>query len=380
MGFGSRSLTDIEKRYSQTEREALGVVFGCEHFHLYLYGAEFIVKTDHKPLLGIMNNPMSSSTARLQRLCLRLQPYKMKLEYIPGKFNTGDFLSRQPQQRTFNKSWTDTQVEQHISVSIYAVMKYEVIAVENIEAKTCDDSTLQEVIAVIGIQKWYAIIEQLEPYKRVRGELSVVNGLVLRGDRIVIPQKLQHAVIKSAHSSHQGIVKTKSLLRETVWFPAMNDMVERAVRSCIPCQEATTTSSSNEPLKMTKLPEGPWQEVSMDFLGPVPSGDYLCVIIDDYSRFPFVEPVSSTSDKAVIPILDKVFSQEGFPLVLKTDNGPPMNSLKFSRWLEGAATKHHKITPLWPRANGEAERFMKTKRSKPQSSRKVHGNRSYTDS
>ena len=357
VGFGSRSLTDTEKRYSQTEREALGVVFGCEHFHLYLYGAEFIVKTDHKPLLGIMNNPMSSSTARLQRLCLRLQPYKMKLEYIPGKFNTADFLSRHPQQRTFNKSWTDKQVEQHISVSM---VQYEAITVENIEAETRDDSTLQEVITVIGNQKWYATNEQLEPYKRVRGELSVVNGLVLRGDRIVIPQKLQHAVVKSAHSSHQGIVKTKSLLRETVWFPAMNDMVERAVWSCIPCQAATTTSSSNEPLKMTKLPEGPWQEVSMDFLGPVPTGDYLCVIIDDYSRFPFVEPVSSTSEKAVIPILDKVFSQEGFPLVLKTDNGPPMNSPKFSRWLEGAGTKHRKITPLWPKANGEAERFMKT--------------------
>ena len=93
VGFGSRSLTEVEKRYSQTEKEALSVVFGCEHFHLYLYGSEFIMKTEHKPLLGIMNKPTSNSTARLKRLNLRLQPYKLLLEYIPGKFNSADYLS-----------------------------------------------------------------------------------------------------------------------------------------------------------------------------------------------------------------------------------------------------------------------------------------------
>ena len=93
VGFGSRTLTDVEKRYSQTEREALGVVFGCEHFDKYLYGAAFLIKMDHKPLLGIMNNPTSTSTARLRRLCLRLQPYKCVLDYIQGKFNSADYLS-----------------------------------------------------------------------------------------------------------------------------------------------------------------------------------------------------------------------------------------------------------------------------------------------
>ena len=48
--YASRSLTDVEKRYSQTEKEALGIVWACERLHMYLYGTDFEILTDHKPL------------------------------------------------------------------------------------------------------------------------------------------------------------------------------------------------------------------------------------------------------------------------------------------------------------------------------------------
>ena len=82
--YASRRLTDPETRYSRTQREALAVVWASEHFDLYLYGAEYTVVTDHKPLEFLLNNPRSKPTVRLRRLCLRLQPYKMKVTYRPG--------------------------------------------------------------------------------------------------------------------------------------------------------------------------------------------------------------------------------------------------------------------------------------------------------
>ena len=87
---------------------------------------------------------------------------------------------------------------------------------------------------------------------------------------------------------------------------------------------------------------------------------YLLVIIDDYSRFPVVEVINSVSAATVIPKIDKIFSEFGVPNVLKSDNGSPFNSRDFQLFANDLGFKHRKTTPYWPRANGEAERFMRT--------------------
>ena len=84
ISYASRALSDVEQRYSQTEREMLGVVWAGEHCHLYLYGSGFTIATDHKPLLGIFNSHKPTS-ARINRWKLRLMPYNCQLTYRPGK-------------------------------------------------------------------------------------------------------------------------------------------------------------------------------------------------------------------------------------------------------------------------------------------------------
>ena len=107
----------------------------------------------------------------------------------------------------------------------------------------------------------------------------------MRGTRIVMPTILQDRAVNLAHEGHQGITKTKSLLRQKVWFPGIDKMTEAAIKRCVPCQ-AAIPQTTYEPLKMTPLPKAPWCELSTDFYGPLPSGEYVLVIIDDYSRFP----------------------------------------------------------------------------------------------
>ncbi|XP_033101279.1 uncharacterized protein K02A2.6-like [Anneissia japonica] len=111
-------------------------------------------------------------------------------------------------------------------------------------------------------------------------------------------------------------------------------MVERKVKNCLACQSSSSTGSPPESLRMSKLPESPWKEVSIDFKGPFPTGEYLLVIIDDFSRFPEVEIVSSTSAKATIPKLDAVFARQCIPDIVKSDNGPPFNGFEFSQFAE----------------------------------------------
>jgi transposase InsO family protein len=111
---------------------------------------------------------------------------------------------------------------------------------------------------------------------------------------------------------------------------------------------------------MSKLPDSPWKEVSVDFCGPFKTGEYLLVVIDDYSRYPEVEIVHSTSAQAVFPKLDAIFSRQGVPEIVRSDNGPPFNSEQFSRFARTLGFTHRKVTPAWPQSNGEVERFMRT--------------------
>ena len=109
----------------------------------------------------------------------------------------------------------------------------------------------------------------------------------------MIPASLQSRTIQLAHEGHQGIQKTKSLIRSKVWFPGIDSLTEYAVSRCIPCQ-ANSNRSNQEPLQMSPLPRDAWLNLSMDFCGPLPTGEYLLVIVDEFSRYPVVEVVRST--------------------------------------------------------------------------------------
>ncbi|GFR93008.1 transposon Ty3-G Gag-Pol polyprotein [Elysia marginata] len=82
-----------------------------------------------------------------------------------------------------------------------------------------------------------------------------LDGVVLHNHRLVIPSSLHHQVVTLAHDSHQGIVKTKQLIREKVWFPSIDKMVEEHLKGCVPCQSSVTGTAKREPLRMTSLPE-----------------------------------------------------------------------------------------------------------------------------
>lgn len=363
VSYASRALSSVEQRYSQTEREALAIVWACEHFHLFVYGKPVTVITDHKPLESIFNNPRSKPSARLERWSLRLQPYAVTVKYKPGAQNAADYMSRHPLADTIPSSRAERVAEEYVNfVSAHATPK--AVTLEEIRSATKADPTLQQVSKSLntGVWKTTKQSKQLRSFASAQSELSVLpDGIILCGTRIVIPHSLQEKLVQQAHIGHQGMVKTKRLLRTKVWFPGMDSIVENVINNCVACQAANHDNSTLcEPLQMSDLPRAPWTEVSADFCGPLPCGEYLLVVIDDYSRFPEVERITTTSAKATIPVLDKIFATHGIPEILKTDNGTPFNSQEFSDFMAHLGIHHRKITPYWPKANAGAERFMKT--------------------
>ena len=241
------------------------------------------------------------------------------------------------------------------------------LKLEDIQSATQRDQTLQAVIEAIQTGNWHkpgkrqginpAVYNAME---KVKDELTVclTYDIILRGTRIVIPEDMQKHVVDLAHEGHQGIVKTKALLREKVWFAGINDLTEKKVKSCIMCQ-AAMPDVRPEPLKMSPLPDTVWQEVSVVFK-ELSTGGYLLVITDNYSRYPVVDVVRSVSAAVVIPHMDKIFAEYGVPVVVKSDNGPPFNGSDFKQFADTLGFRHRKITPLWPRSNGEVERLLRT--------------------
>ena len=136
---------------------------------------------------------------------------------------------------------------------------------------TGNDRELQKLVKCVEEKSMDHKDADMRKYSNLFNELAVVDGLVLRGERIVV---------KIAHEGHQGIFRTKQLLRVHVWFPGMDTMVEIGdVGKCPACQ-STTPYHTRDPLQMTDLPRGPWKKVSVDFAGPLRNKDMSLVFWD----------------------------------------------------------------------------------------------------
>ena len=98
--YASRALTPVEQWYTQSESEALVVVWACKHLHIYVMGHPFIIYTDHKPLVSLYNNPRSKPPVRIECWTVRLQQYDVEVCYRPGKKNPADYLSRHTPKET----------------------------------------------------------------------------------------------------------------------------------------------------------------------------------------------------------------------------------------------------------------------------------------
>ena len=345
--YASRSLTAVERRYSQTEREALALVWACERFHVYLYGKHFELETDHKPL-EVIYSSKSQPSARIERWVLRLQPYEFTVMYRPGPQNIADALSRLTQEIS-NES--KNVAEEYIRyVAENAAPR--AIPIQEIEEASAEDEEIAMLRKCVQTNDWTVG----EPaFKAVRNELTVLGKLVLRETRLVIPMKLRKQVLDLAHEGHQGIVKTKQRLRTKVWWPGIDRQAEQRCRTCHGCQ-LVGKPLPPEPLKRTEMPTQPWQDLAVDLLGPLPTGEYLLVVVDYFSRFFEVSVTKSVTSGKMISCLEVMFATHGLPLSIKTDNGPQFVSEEFEVYLKDNNIEHRTSTPLWPQANGEVER------------------------
>ncbi|CAF1043728.1 unnamed protein product [Brachionus calyciflorus] len=353
--YVSKSLNPTQRKYSQIEKEAYACVWSCERLELYLVGIFFDLIIDNKAVFLILKNPLSNPPARIQRWALRLSSFNFNVIHRPGIGNIADFLSRHPNKSLSDDYEDDAEdfLNMVIAESLPEAMTKELIAEETIK-----DKNLVKLSKMISASH-FVECDDLKDYKKIFDELTLSKEkLILRGSRIVIPESLYDQAIKLAHEGHQGLVKTKQLLRSRVWFPKMNKLLEDYYKRCT-CQ-AVINTYSKMPNEMSPLPEEPWTVVSIDFYGPIyPTMENLLVHHCDHSRMAFIDIITSKTHKVVINRCNRLYSIVGIPEIVRSDNGPPFNSKEFADFAKHMGFKHRKITPYWPQANGQVESFMK---------------------
>ena len=188
-----------------------------------------------------------------------MQQFQYEITYIRGTDNLADVLSRLP----VVSAEGDCKDTEEFAYSAASEAMPVALVPSEVKALSAKDPTLELVRQVVisgGCSKL-----QDTTYKTVKDELWVIGQLVMSGGRIVMPESLWNRTVHLALEGHQGVIRTKSRLREKVWWPGMDKQVEGFVRSCYPCQ-LVGPRGKPEPLRPTVLPEAPWQEIGIDLL------------------------------------------------------------------------------------------------------------------
>lgn len=359
IAFASRSLTKAEKNYSHLEKEALALVFGVTRFRNYLLGRSFTLLTDHRPLLSILseNKPVPPvAAARIQRWALTLSAYAYKIQFRKGSSNgNADACSRLPLQ-TRGK---DPPVPME-SVFLLSQLDDTPVTAHMLKVEVERDPVLNQLKSYIQNGWPQQVPASIQPFWKVKDDLSLQNGVIFRSSRVFVPEKFREFILNELHTGHQGISAIKALARSYVWWPSIDSELESKVRSCIPCQENSAAPASKQ--ASWPVPKVAWERIHVDHAGPV-DGHMLFIIVDAQSKWLEVFPVSSTSSSAAIAVLRDLFARFGLPKSLVSDNGTAFSSEEFRRFMSRNGITHIRTAPYHPNSNGIAERSVRTTKS-----------------
>lgn len=226
------------------------------------------------------------------------------------------------------------------------------VSLREIEAASATDEETLKVKNEIFNNNWN---ESVNNYKIFQAEQCFHENILLRGNKIIIPKPLRQRVLEPAHEGHPGIVAMKNRLRTKVWWPKIDRDAEIMVKSCKGCTLVSAPNSPN-PMRRRKLPNAPWTDIAMDFLGPLPSNDYLLVIIDYFSRYKEIKIMRNITGADTVKILKEIFSRVGFPASLTCDNGNQFTSEVFKKYCTECGIKIYNTILYWSQMNGEVER------------------------
>ena len=357
IAFSSRTLAPAERKYSQLEKVGLAIIMGVKRFHQYLFGREFTIIFDHKPLLNLFSESKMTpalASACIQRWSLTLAAYNYTIQFKPGsQHSNADMLSRLPLPESPANIPTPGE-----TILLLDMLHSLPVTAENIKQWTNRDPVLSRVRDMIQ-QGWHFTNDSdFKPYLRRKDELSVYDGCILWGSRVVVPPPGRVKVTHELHEGHPGVNRMKALARSFVWWPQLDSDLESLVQSCEECQRFQHLPPVT-PLQPWEWPQRPWARVHIDYAGPFLGQNFL-IVIDAHSKWLEVKTVTNVTSTITIEHLRSIFSTHGIPEMLVSDNGSVFTSAEFTDFVKNNGIRHVKSAPYHPASNGLAERAVQT--------------------
>lgn len=357
--FASRTMNIHERNYAQIDKEAAAIVFGLKKFHQFISGRKIIIRTDHKPLLGLFEpkKPIPNVISpRMLRWALLLNSYDYSIQYVEGKkLGNADALSRWPNR-------DQSTEDEYLGVLLIEETPTDLeLSASEVSKLTTKDRTLSKVLYWIR-NGWPAKVElEYKLFWQKRMELSEYKNCILWGNRVIIPEKMRPYILQELHNNHDGIIITKALARSYFWWPAIDKDIEKLVKSCETCGE-----NRNMPAQVSHKwirPEKAWSRLHIDYAGPF-QGKMFLILIDAYSKWPEVKIVPDMSSETLINTLRNIFADQGLPDTLVSDNGRSFISEQFRMFLSTNGIRQVLTPPYHPASNGQAERTVQTVKNK----------------
>ena len=381
MAFYSAKFSRPERNYCVTRKELLAVVRSLAHFHPYLYGAEFTIRTDHAALRWLKT--LKDPEGQLARWLGRLEQYDYSVEHRAGRSHTNaDSLSRRPcepgcghcSRREDNpvcrrlyvdggasearERWRDAQ---RADADLAPVIRW----LEAGERPGREELAPESPATKHLVEQWAALRLQEGVLQRRWESASGQESMWL----LLVPLALRRELLEEAHAGatggHLGRKKTLCRLRQRVYWVGLRHDVEEWCRVCRTC------AARKGPARRTRAPlqlyqsGAPMERVAMDIVGPMPctprGNRFICVAMDYFSKWPEAYAIPDHEAETVAAVLvDEFFTRFGVPGELHSDQGREFESRVFRQCCALLGVQKTRTTPLHPQSDGMVERFNRT--------------------
>ncbi|UYV78634.1 K02A2.6-like, partial [Cordylochernes scorpioides] len=386
IAYFSKTLSKPERNYCVTRKELLAIVKSIEHFHHYLYGQEFILRSDHASLQWLLN--FKNPEGQLARWIQRLQEYQVKIQHRPVKCHqNADALSRRP---CVPQCGHCARAEDKYGVRQVTVQESDEVEEQHWTGQALRKAQ-REDRDLLPMMNWKESYERpswedVAPYSpKTKSLWSLWNSLTLRDGvlyrkwksengkhgswKLVLPRSHVPLALQEMHSSptggHFGIRKTLAKARERFFWSESRADVEKWCRNCTQCsaRKGPTTRSKGK-FKIYNV-GAPFERIAIDVAGPFPKSDlgnkYILVIMDYFTKWPVAVPIpdqeASTVSEALLQDWVCIF---GVPRILHSDQGRNFELNIFQELCRRLGIEKTRTTPLHPQSDGMVERFNRT--------------------